>query len=60
MKLEQICEKIEPLDKEAMQRAVQHWNSIAKPLHSLGKLEDVIVQIAGIQRIEQIDIDKNP
>ena len=58
MELEQICEKIEPLDKEAMQRAAEHWNGIAKPLHSLGKLEDVIVQIAGIQRTEKVDIDK--
>ena len=58
MKFEQVCAEIKPLDKEAMQRAVTHWNSIAKPLHSLGKLEDVIVQIAGIQRTERVHFNR--
>ncbi len=29
-----------------MDRAKAHWDGIAKPLHSLGKLEDVLIQIA--------------
>lgn len=58
MKLNQVCEEIKPLDKAAMERALNHWNSIAKPLHSLGKLEDVIVQIAGIQRTEKVHFGK--
>ena len=58
MKLEQVCEGIKKLDQGSMQRAVDHWNGIAKPLHSLGKLEDVIVQIAGIQQTEQVHYKK--
>ena len=39
-----------------MEAAEKHWNSIAKPLHSLGKLEDVVVQIAGIQGTSRVEI----
>ncbi|QOV20594.1 nicotinate-nucleotide--dimethylbenzimidazole phosphoribosyltransferase [Blautia liquoris] len=56
MELQKLCEKIERLDLKSMKRAVVHWDSIAKPLHSLGKLEDVIVQIAGIQGTEKVHI----
>ena len=31
-----------------METARQHWDAIAKPLHSLGRLEDLVVQLAGI------------
>lgn len=58
MKLEDVCRGIEELDQAAMERSLAHWNGIAKPLHSLGKLEDVIVQIAGIQRTEQVHYKK--
>ena len=34
------------------------WDGIAKPLHSLGKLEDVLIQIAGITGKEEISIEK--
>ena len=34
------------------------WNSIAKPLHSLGLLEDMIVKIAGIHQTADVHIDK--
>lgn len=58
MELKQICEEIKPLDEQAMQEAREHWNSIAHPLHSLGKLEDVVVQIAGVQGKPQADVSK--
>ena len=32
------------------------WNSIAKPLHSLGLLEDMIVKIAGIHETADVRI----
>ena len=35
-----IIDGIENLDNVAMETARKKWNSIAKPLHSLGKLED--------------------
>lgn len=40
MILEETLEKIKKPSQEAMERCRQHWDSIAKPLHSLGKLED--------------------
>lgn len=48
MKLQKYLEQIQPLDQTAMAQARQNWNSVAKPLGSLGKLEDIITQIAGI------------
>ena len=38
---------ITPADQGAMEAAKQRWDSIAKPLHGLGKLEDLIIQAAG-------------
>lgn len=48
MTIEKIIEKIEPIDRKAMEEAGKRWNSIAKPLHSLGRLEEDIIQIAGM------------
>ena len=39
-------------------KARRRWDSVAKPLHSLGLLEDLIVQIAGIQETEDVCIDR--
>ena len=55
MTLPECCMQIQPLDETAMQAAQQHWNQLAKPLHSLGRLEDMIVQLAGIHRSAQLE-----
>ena len=39
---------VRPLDGSSMQKAAARWDSIAKPLHSLGKLEDLVIRLAGI------------
>lgn len=49
---------ITALDAEAMKRAAEKWNSVAKPLHSLGLLEDAVVKIAGIAGSENFSIRK--
>lgn len=41
---------IEPLDETAMQQARERMNNLTKPLGSLGLLEEVAVQIAGITK----------
>lgn len=41
MTLEETIKQIEPLNEEMMQIARRRWDSIAKPLHSLGKMEDL-------------------
>ena len=53
--LEETLAAITPLDKKAMEIAQKRWDSIAKPLHSLGKLETLLVQIAGITGNPDID-----
>lgn len=49
---------IKKLDKQAMDLAYKKWNSIAKPLHSMGKFEEIIIRIAGITRDYKVDISK--
>lgn len=58
MTLEEAKKQITPLNTQAMEEAVEHWNSIAKPLHSLGKLEDLVVQLAGIAGTPNVKIEK--
>ena len=41
-----------------METARKRWDSIAKPLHSLGKMEDLITQIVGITGEGKADIGK--
>ncbi|MFA5658952.1 MAG: nicotinate-nucleotide--dimethylbenzimidazole phosphoribosyltransferase [Oscillospiraceae bacterium] len=49
---------ISPSDSKAKSMARLHWNSIAKPLHSLGLLEEAVMKIAGISGSENVRIDK--
>lgn len=57
-KLREQISRICPLNSEAMEQSRSHWDGIAKPLGSLGKLESVVTQIAGIQRRADIRIEK--
>ena len=56
--LEETLAAITPLDKKAMETAQKRWDSIAKPLHSLGKLETLLIQIAGITGNPDIDFSR--
>lgn len=56
--LQKTIDRILPPDHAAMDHAAARWNSIAKPLHSLGRLEDLIIRIAGIQRTDRVDLKK--
>ena len=51
-------EEILPQDTGAMDRARARWDGIAKPLHGLGKLEDIVVRIAGLTGSEDVSIHK--
>jgi len=42
----------------AQEQAQFRWNHVAKPLNSLGKLEQLVVQIAGIQQTAGVCINK--
>lgn len=50
--------EIKPLDASAMEVCQKKWNSIAKPLHGMGRLEDAIIQIAGICGTPKVDLGK--
>ena len=58
MTLEETLEKIHPADKTAMEASLAHWNNIAMPLHSLGRLQDTVVRIAGMTGNARVDLKK--
>ena len=58
MTLKEAVKKIRPLDEKAMEGAKKRWDSIAKPLHSLGELENMLTQIAGITGTPDVRVEK--
>ena len=58
MKLTEAIKEIQPLDEQAMEQAYKRWTSIAIPLHSLGKMQDVVIRIAGISRSNDVRLTK--
>ena len=56
MKWQEAAARIVPADRSAMQAAAGRWNSIAKPLHSLGKLETCIIRMAGMTGSPDVEI----
>ncbi len=49
---------IRPLSVSAMETARTRWSQVAKPLNSLGVLEDDIIKVAGIRETSKVDMDK--
>jgi len=49
---------VKPLDKTAMDEARARWDNIAKPVGSLGILEDITVKLAGISSSSDVRLDK--
>ena len=47
-RLQNTIAEILPAEKEWIADACAHWDAIAKPLHGLGMLEDVLARMAGI------------
>lgn len=58
MTLDEAVKKVRPLDEKAMEGARKRWDSIAKPLHSLGELENMLIQIAGITGTPEVRVEK--
>ena len=58
MTLEELKKEIRPLDETSMEQAREHWIKIAKPLFSLGKLEDAVIQMAGIKETPDYELKK--
>ena len=49
-KLAELLKTIEPIDEKMCQAAREKWDEIGKPLRSLGRLEDMVIQLAGVTR----------
>ncbi|MEG2097426.1 MAG: nicotinate-nucleotide--dimethylbenzimidazole phosphoribosyltransferase [Pseudoflavonifractor sp.] len=58
MNLEEAIAAITPADAAAMALAKAHWDAVAKPLGSLGLLEESIIRIAGITGSAEIDLSR--
>ena len=54
MTLEQVCAGIQGADEEARQECLKRWSTIAKPLGSLGMLEENVVRIAVPVSLQQL------
>ncbi len=48
MELNDYIKQIKAVDNEQMKICVDRWNAIAKPIGSLGKMEDIITKCGGI------------
>lgn len=58
MTWEEAVKSVKAGDQKAMSEARRHWDQVAKPLHSLGVLEDQIVRMAGAVGSPVISIGK--
>lgn len=56
--LKMIKESIKPADCASIEAAKMRWMSVAKPLFSLGKLEDAVIKIAGIKGNADFSLNK--
>lgn len=54
----QISDEISPPDEEYRRRCEERWNSLCKPIHGFGALEDIVAQIGAIQRTDDPKIDR--
>jgi nicotinate-nucleotide--dimethylbenzimidazole phosphoribosyltransferase len=50
--------QIRPPSASSMEMARKRWSQVAKPLNSLGVLEDDIIKIAGIRETSKVDMEK--
>lgn len=58
MELYEIIKNIRPADKRYYEIAQKRWLTVAKPLFSLGRLEELVSRIAAITKTADVSIDK--
>lgn len=58
MDIKDLISKIEPSDPYARKAALAHWDSLAKPLGSLGVLESDITKICTLKRTDTPRLEK--
>lgn len=57
MTLGEELERVKAPSRKAAERAKARWDHVAKPLHGLGLLEDMVVKIAAVQGTDQIRLE---
>ncbi|MHB1681390.1 MAG: nicotinate-nucleotide--dimethylbenzimidazole phosphoribosyltransferase [Bacilli bacterium] len=57
MQISKTVSRIADLDKSAQKLMAERLDSLTKPLHSLGRLEDLAIQLAGITGSAELAID---
>ena len=58
MNLEEMVKSVKEADGTAVKQALRRWDQVAKPLNSLGILEEDLVRIAGAQNSEAVCLDQ--
>ncbi len=58
MKLEEALDLARPLNQEICEASRKKWDDIAKPLRSLGRLEELVIQLSGIRETVTPKADK--
>lgn len=56
--LEETLKSIKPADQEAIKKSWERMDSLSKPIGSLGKLEEIAVQISGITGKVKNEVNK--
>lgn len=56
--LEALLSQIVPVDEVSKEAARKRWRTVGKPLFSLGKLEQAVIDIAGIKRTAEYTLKK--
>ena len=56
--LKEAIAHIVPADPAAMAEAKRRWDSIAKPLGSLGLLEQAVIRVAGMTGSADLDLSR--
>lgn len=58
MELNEQLGKICPADESCMEKARKRWKTVAKPLYSLGRLEDAVIRMAGMKGRVDFALDR--
>lgn len=57
-RLDRELEQVSPPDDDAGARCKARWNTLCKPIHGLGLLEDLVCQIGAVQGTDDPRIDR--
>ena len=58
MRIDTVIRQVKPADQRAMKEARERWAQVAKPLDSLGVLEEDLIRIAGAQGRGRISLSE--